>query len=229
MSIVRNSAQRLADFVVRYASAGSKEWAEAMASELAEIENDWHALAWAAGGLRVLFYVRPKPLDTLQELNAIAQSYADRRRLQVNDVWLARNLVCLTTLLLALSALSKVFHGVDRLGNGLNVLGLLTLSFIHYFHSREPNVPDRDDPSGLVRFYRENLVRSTNVFSLTYWLLPASLVLIATGYELTMTYSWERVLGVLWFGMLMLFFSRQRSNRRRLAQIDALLAANAER
>lgn len=229
MSIVRNSAHRLADFVVRYASPGSKEWAEAMASELAEIENDWHALAWATGGLRVLFYVRPKPLDTLQELNAMAQSYADRRRLQVNDVWLARNVVWLTMLLFALSSLSNVCHGKDRLGNALNVLGFLTLSLIQYYRSREPDVPDRDDPSGLVRFYRENLVRSTNVFSLTFWLFPAAVVLITTGYELTVTYSWERALGVMWFGILMLFFSGQRSNRRRLAQIDALLAANAER
>lgn len=229
MSIVRNLAQNLADFVVRYASPGSKEWAEAMASELAEIKNDWHALAWAAGGLRVLFYARPKPLDTLQDLNVAAQSYADRRRLQVNDVWLARNLVWLTMLLYVLLRLSDVFRGKDRLGNAFLALGFLTLSFIHYSLSREPDVPDRDDPSGLIRFYRENLVRLTNVFSITFWLLPASVVLIGTGYALIMTHPWERVMGALWFVILMLLFTAQRINRRRLAQIDALLAANPER
>ena len=226
MSIVRNSAQKLADFVVRHASPGSKEWAEAMASELAEIENDWHALAWAAGGLRVLFYSRPKPLDSLQDLNVVAQSYADRRRLQVNDVWLARNIVWLTMLLFALHPLLNALHGKDRLGNSLLVLGFLILSFIQYSNSREPNVPDRDDTSGLIRFYRENLVRSTNVFSLTFWLLPASVVLIAVGYGLILLHSWP---GIVWLGILVLFFNGQRSNRRRLSQIDALLARNTER
>lgn len=201
-----------------------------MARELAEIENDWHALAWAGGGLRVLFYARPKPLDTLQDLQAVAQSYADRRRLQVNDVWLGRNLLWLTMLLFALQTVSKVFHGKDRLRNALLALGWLTLSFIHYSLSREPNVPDRDDLSGLIRFYRENNVRSTNVSSVRFWLFPACVVLIATGYELTMAHSWARILEVvLWFGILMIFLNGQRSNRRRLAQIDALLASNAER
>ena len=228
MSIVRNSAQKLADFVVRHASPGSKEWAEAMASELAEIENDWHALAWSAGGLRVLFYARPKPLNTLQDLNAAAQSYADQRRLQVNDVWLARNLRWLTSLAIALETLPRAFHGNHRLGSGLIALGLMTLTVLQFCYSGEPAVPDRDDPSGLIRFYRENLVRSTNAFS-TVWLLPSSVVVVAAGYELSVTHSWARVLGVLWLAFLMVFFNGRRSNRRRLAQIDALLATNAER
>ena len=73
MSIVRNLAQKLSDFVVKHASPGSKEWAEAMASEAGAIENDWHALGWAAGGLRVLFYPQPKPLGKPNE-NGIQRS-----------------------------------------------------------------------------------------------------------------------------------------------------------
>ena len=228
MSIVRNSAQKLSDFVVKHASPGSKEWAEAMASELGAIENDWHAIGWAVGGLRVLFYSQPKPLGTLQDLNAAAQSYADRRRLQVNDVWLARNLNLLTLLLVALTTLPKVFYGSHRLGSALVVVGWLNLAFMSYLLSREPNVPDRDDASGLIRFYREELARTTNIFYLSFW-LPVSFVLIALGYELTMTSSWERPLGLLWLGFLPLLFSKKRSDRRRLVQIGALLAAQDER
>lgn len=228
MSIVRNSAQKLSDFVVKHASPGSKEWAEAMASEAGAIENDWHALGWAAGGLRVLFYPQPKPLGTLQDLNDAAQSYADRRRLQVNNIWLARNLSLLTTLLLALTTLPKVFYGSHRPGSALLAVGWLNLAFISYLLSREPNVPNRDDASGLIRFYREELARTTKIFYVTFW-LPVCFILIALGYELTMTSSWARPLGLLWLGFLPLLFSKQRSDRRRLVQIDALLATQGER
>ena len=229
MSIVRNSAQKLSDFVVRHASAGSKEWAEAMASEVGAIENDWHALGWAVGGLRVLFYWEPKPLGTLQDLDAAAQSYADRRRFQVNDVWLARNMSWLLILLLALEKLPKAFHGSSRLGGTLVVVGWLALAFILYFLSREPNVPDRDDSAGLIRFYRQELARFASFFSPAFWLTP-SIVLLALGYEFSAIHSWERTLGFLWLGVLLLLvFSGQRSNRRRLVQIDALLAAHGER
>jgi hypothetical protein len=54
MRILRKTAEKIAAAVVRYASAGSKEWAEAIASELAYIESDWRALAWALSGMRVL-------------------------------------------------------------------------------------------------------------------------------------------------------------------------------
>jgi hypothetical protein len=192
-----------------------------MASEVAAIENDWHALGWAAGGLRVLFYSQPKPLATVQDLNAAAQSYAERRRLQVNNVWLARNLFPVILLLYAVERLPKLFHGSDRTASVLLVSGFLIMAVLSYLIAREPNVPDRDDAAGLIRFYREELGRSSNVLSPVFWMSPAFL-LVTVGFELT-AHSWERIPGLIWLLFFPLFFSRRRSDRHRLAQIDALL------
>ena len=69
MSLIRTAANKIASFVIRYASAGSKEWAQTIASELNCIESDWRALAWAFGGLRVLFSIQPSPLRSIADLD----------------------------------------------------------------------------------------------------------------------------------------------------------------
>ena len=73
MSILRKTAEKIAAAVVRCASAGSREWAEAIASELFYIESDWRALAWALSGTRVLLSYQPKPIRTLEYLDVVAQ------------------------------------------------------------------------------------------------------------------------------------------------------------
>ena len=65
---------------------------EAMRSELAYIGSDRRALAWALGGMRVLLRYRPKPLRTLDELDAVAKAHANRRLHTVNLPWVERNL-----------------------------------------------------------------------------------------------------------------------------------------
>jgi hypothetical protein len=54
MSLVRRFALWLAEFVVRHASPGAREWAEGLARETGEIPGDWAALVWTLGSLRVL-------------------------------------------------------------------------------------------------------------------------------------------------------------------------------
>jgi len=93
MRLIRTSANRIANFVVRYASAGSKEWAQAIASELDCFENDWQALGWALGGLRVLFSIQPAPLHSLEDLNEVARKHANRRLHAVGS-WLAQRNPC---------------------------------------------------------------------------------------------------------------------------------------
>jgi hypothetical protein len=51
----------LSSFVLRHASAGSREWAQGLAREVDVIEGDWKALGWALGGLPVLLDRRDVP------------------------------------------------------------------------------------------------------------------------------------------------------------------------
>jgi hypothetical protein len=45
---------RISGAVVRWAAPGCKEWAEGLQREVAFIESDWAALAWAIGSVRVV-------------------------------------------------------------------------------------------------------------------------------------------------------------------------------
>jgi len=44
----------ISERVARWASPGCKDWAEGLAREVEFIENDWRALGWAIGSMRVL-------------------------------------------------------------------------------------------------------------------------------------------------------------------------------
>src|SRR5579875_696126 len=54
MTALRSFALKISRWVVRWASPGCMDWAEGQARELAYIESDWRALAWASGSTRVL-------------------------------------------------------------------------------------------------------------------------------------------------------------------------------
>ena len=54
MTLLRRVAVWISNGVVRRASPGAKEWAEATAHEVEFIEGDWAALGWALGSVRVL-------------------------------------------------------------------------------------------------------------------------------------------------------------------------------
>ncbi len=55
MPAIRRLAVRLLRAVLRHASAGNQEWANAMLRELDFIENDWAALFWALGSATAIF------------------------------------------------------------------------------------------------------------------------------------------------------------------------------
>jgi len=55
MSWQRRAAERLAQLSLRLAPESRREWAQAMVAELDAVKGDWAALAWACGGLRVIF------------------------------------------------------------------------------------------------------------------------------------------------------------------------------
>lgn len=222
MSILRKTADRIAAAIVRYASASSEEWAEAIAGELSYIESDWRALAWALSGMRVLLSYQPKPLRTLEYLDVVAQKHADIRRHAVNNTWLGRNLLWLVLLLNALETLPQILRGRHAIGNAAVMLGMLFLCRVLYLYFREPEVPDRDDHPGLIRFYVDELTASSSTSSMQFWLSLAGALLLAAGYGITMSSVWAGFLGIF---LLAFFLVRQHCDRKRLAQVQALLSS----
>lgn len=80
MTLARKFAVRITDFVVRRASAGSREWAEGLAREVASIRSDWAALCWALGSLQVLVDRREAPIGSLAEVPARAYRLVEHLR-----------------------------------------------------------------------------------------------------------------------------------------------------
>ena len=227
MSLVRKSADRIAGLVVRYASPGSKEWAQAIESELLYIESDWRALGWALSGVRVLFDRQPAPIRTIADLDAAVQKYAERRRHAMNNGWLVTNVRLFVPLIYVLESLVDIAMGRHIFSNTLLLLGLLLLTPMMYRLTREPNVPDRDDPTGLVRFYVDELSAKSST-SLTFWMFVVGALLMIAGMELAIEFGWQSVMPLLWLPVLVLFLAKRFNNRRRLAQVEALLGATSD-
>ena len=227
MSLVRKSADRIAGLVVRYASPGSKEWAQAIESELLYIESDWRALGWALSGVRVLFDRQPAPIRTIADLDAAVQKYAERRRHAMNNGWLVTNVRLFVPLIYVLESLVDIAMGRHIFSNTLLLLGLLLLTPMMYRLTREPNVPDRDDPTGLVRFYVDELSAKSST-SLTFWMFVVGALLMIAGMELAIEFGWQSVMPLLWLPVLVLFLAKRLNNRRRLAQVEALLGATSD-
>lgn len=234
MSRVRTAANRIASLVVRYASAGSKEWAQAIESELSCIENDWKALAWSLGGFRVLYAIQPKPLGSIDELYGEAQKYANRRLHAVNNGWLGTNIYLFAPVVCCLIAILRIAMGQDIPASVVQLTGWLLLTPTLYLGSREPDVPDSDDQANLMKFYVDELsAKSRN--SLPFWMFIAGVLLLICGWELEVSRGWGAGLPLplmllmcipLFFLMLLLlgsFVATHVNNRRRFAQIERLL------
>jgi hypothetical protein len=86
MSYLRGLALKISNTVVNYASPGCKEWAEALAREIAFVEGDWAAVGWALGSARVLFHYRP--IGSFADLSSVAQKFAEAKRITQNGTWI---------------------------------------------------------------------------------------------------------------------------------------------
>ena len=152
MSLIREVAGGISRFVVRHASPGSKEWAEGLAREADFVESDWKALAWSLGSMRVLLSYREAPLRSLDDLSTEAGKYAERMRHRFGStdaIWIS-NLI--QTLCWSINlAVAKRLQ--DRIGFSLVVFGFVTMT-IHALILRQKayDVPDRDDPAGLIQY-----------------------------------------------------------------------------
>jgi hypothetical protein len=224
MSFIRTTANKIANFVVRYASGGSKEWAQAIASELSCIENDWQALAWAFGGLRVLFSIQPSPLHSIADLDEEARKHANRRLHAVNNGWLATNVPLFVPIVSCLGPTLGIAMGRNIPADAAQLVGYLLMIPMVYRRTREPDVPDRDDQANLVRFY-VNEMSALSRNSLSFWMFVAGVLVLTCGWDLEVARELTGVviLSFPWLLLLALFLAKHVNNRRRFAQIEALL------
>ncbi|MGC2620708.1 MAG: hypothetical protein WA414_16800, partial [Acidobacteriaceae bacterium] len=161
----------------------------AMESELTSIENDWRALAWALSGTRVLFHTQPGPLPTIADLDTEVEKYADRRRHAMNNGWLGTNMALFTPFVFALEALMNIAVGRHIVSNTVLLVGLSLLAPMLYLRTREPDVPDRDDRAGLVRFYVNELSAASRM-GMTFWMFVIGFLIMVAGLEMGAPFRW---------------------------------------
>jgi cell division protein FtsW (lipid II flippase) len=104
------------------------------------------------------------------------------------------------------------------------LVGYLLMIPMVYLRTREPDVPDCDDQANLVRFYvKEMSALSRN--SLSFWMFVAGVLVLTCGWDLEVARELTGVviLSFLWLLLLALFLAKHVNNRRRFAQIEALL------
>lgn len=226
MRLIRTTANSIASFVVRYASAGSKEWAQAIASELDCIENDWQALGWSLGGLRVLFSIQPAPLHSLEDLNEAARKHAQRRLHAVNNGWLGTNVALFGPILGCFNMLLELAMHRQVASSAAQFAGFLMLLPMTYRRSREPNVPDLDDQPDLVRFYTTEMATLSRN-SIPFFMMLAGLLLLICGWVIDFGRgpTSTATIALVSLPVLALVLSQHIQHRRRYEQIKALLEA----
>ncbi|WP_162539365.1 hypothetical protein [Granulicella sp. WH15] len=195
-----------------------------MASELNSIENDWQALAWAFGGVRVLFSIQPSPLRSVADLDEEARKHAKRRLHAMNNGWLGTNVPLLVPIISCLSPILGIAMSRNIPGNAAQLAGYLLLIPMLYLRTREPDVPDRDDQPNLVRFYA-NEMSALSRNSLSFWMFLAGVLLLTCGWELEFARGLVGIGIISFFSLVMLalFLAKHVNDRRRFAQIEALL------
>jgi hypothetical protein len=99
MTLVRTAAQKISAVVVRYSSAGNKEWAEGLAREVDFIQSNWGALLWSMGSLRVLLDRRSTPIRTYDDLKPLIKKFEESIRS--------------TRVMLIITAFSAFFYWLD--------------------------------------------------------------------------------------------------------------------
>jgi hypothetical protein len=145
----------IAENVLTYASPGCVEWAEALEAEIDVIGGDWAALWWALGSLRVLLVYRERPWRTIAEVEEAAENNADAWR--SGRIW--RGVSPLIWFWRPVSVYYLNAHTpLQRMGCVLDALGWLMMAGTSFsFWMRKVNVPEPDDEAGLVEFLKANL------------------------------------------------------------------------
>ena len=226
MTLIRKLALWISEIVVRYASPGCKDWAEGLSREAAVIENDWSALGWALGSVRVLFDRREAPLRSLDNISSVTWSFVETKRVDAIGIW---SLFFIFGSQFAFSFF-KAKNGVAYIGSALVVFSMLSLGICSLIEQRRLDALRNTDTRDDVLIYKMELERSRDLpWSPRGWcIFTGILVLFLGGFlarhgEITPGHD-PSVLFMDFLGVMWLIYRRRRINRRRLEQLEALLA-----
>jgi hypothetical protein len=227
MSMVRSAAQTISEFVVRHTSAGCVEWAEALAREADFIENDWKALTWSLGSLRVLLDRRPAPIRTMEDVQPLIKKFVEQidRYNPKMSLFTAALWVCLQIPKVFGSGSASRHAGAMMLAAGWAVMGASQF----FEMRRKQKMVDGKDISELVDDYRVELERVAGIRR-----RPLGWLGLAGGFCMiigALTQFHERVffyvLACLLLFVLVAWILARRTARRRLAELDELLATGS--
>lgn len=227
MTVVRKLALKISNAVVRYASPGSKEWAEGLAREIAFIESDWSALAWALGSMKVLLDYREAPVASLADVPAAAQKFVEEARMSTLAMWWI-------PIIQGPLYLWKFFYArswPESAGCALVIFSAISAGIISLIERRRLKDPPSDDIYddivACAQFYRAELERrfSTQLIQTAAvfgWIVG---VLLATrgGFRTHAVFN-SAGIALLFLAALPIILRTQRLNRRRIERLDALLA-----
>lgn len=225
MTLIRKLALKISDAVVDYASPGCKEWAEGLAREVAFVEGDWSALGWAFGSVRVLFDYREAPVESLADLPAAAERFAESKRNKRNATWI----IMFTDGLIYCDKFFRATNWSERAGCSLVILGSIFagMAVLLQWRSRL-KVPPDDDIVALVQFYGSELERTYNLRSSLWRIAGSGFTLFCVGAAMADGVRahpiWDMAWGLLWAGGLLLFLQMRRINQRRIERLHTLLA-----
>jgi hypothetical protein len=226
MTLVRRLALKMSGAVVRFASPGCREWAEGLEREVASIGEDWRALGWAIGSVRVLFDRREAPLGSVEEIPAAA------RRLAA-EVAVARFSVPLYLFLLGSDHLLKILllrGHTQRVGCGMVVLACVYLAVLLRAQSPQKEPADADIGANAL-YYRCELERLLDFHSRSWtWSYLVGGLLMCVGMVMEDP-GYYRVHPVFAAALLFVFAASVPVHRRvvrkyqlRLHELDAVLA-----
>jgi len=153
MTLIRRAAVAISTLVMRWASPGTKDWAEGLAREVEFIEGDWRALAWAFGSMRVLLDRREAGAASLNGAYVVARTFFEQRKGQIPVFYTD---VASGMYLAALLYMGEHFH----LGAGIFLASGAMLFLSYRFHVyRSFVVPQPANLKECVLCYRSELQR----------------------------------------------------------------------
>jgi hypothetical protein len=220
MTVVRKMAFKISALVIRFSSAGNKEWAAGVAGEIDFIENDWKALAWAMGSLRVLLDRKPAPIRSLEDFEILKQKYVKSKRFMYFFLGSCglQAFNCVRSFIGAHSYAMRIGFGMMAIS--WIVIGADSLLELR----RSKKLRSSKDSCDFALLYRAELKRILRSFhSVTASIGKIAWVLILIGMAMTNLLSLDFLLFIILATLFGIFFAH-RDVRQRLEQLDAFLA-----
>ncbi len=230
MTPMRKLALSISHVVVRYASSGSKEWAEGLAREVAFIENDWSALAWAFGSTKVLLDYREAPIATLADVPIAARKAVESARIRAGWWWW----IFLLQGPLYVWKLLDATSWPHRVGCVLAVLSSIAAAIFLLMEQRRlkdlPSDSSYDEIVVCAQFYRAELEHGYSIAWIATCIVFGWIVGVALAARGGLYFHLVFSIGIVLVALASapLIVVSHRLNRRRIERLNTLLAKSLE-